>query len=284
MQQVEKLGSLTYEQFVEGYLKPGIPVVLTNASASWPSNTQFTPDFFREHFGSHTTTYQGREYSMTEILALTEQATPENPAPYPMLFEIPEQLPELLPLLNPLHMGYARPNWFRKKFMPYNKLGNNVNLFIGGVGNQYMLHQDAFHTNAWITQLYGRKEFIVFPRGQEAYLYPEGIGCSSPINILQPDYDKYPLYRAATPVRVVVEPGETIFIPNGIWHTTVAVTHNISVILDQLNEYNYPRWREDAYAYSAPNGKLKAAAVYCLANALGTLCQLDEKVRKKQPA
>lgn len=282
MQQVEKISSLPYEQFVDKYLKPGIPVVLTDASACWQSNTMFTPDFFREKFGDVTTEYQGQAYSMREILALTEQATPEKPAPYPMLFEIPEQLPELLPLLDPVHLNYCVPNWFRNKYMPYNKLGNNMHLFIGGVGNQYSLHKDMYHTNAWITQLHGRKEFVVFPREQDELMHAEGLGFISPIDILRPDFDKYPRYRKATPVHVVLEPGETIFIPNGIWHTTVAKTHNISLIVDQLNRHNYPQWLRDAYSYSARSSKLKAAAVYCYAGALGLLCQLTEKLGAQQ--
>ncbi|AMR26542.1 hypothetical protein A0257_05065 [Hymenobacter psoromatis] len=118
-------------------------------------------------------------------------------------------------------------------------------MFIGGAGNQYPLHKDIYHTNAWITQLYGEKEFVLFPREQEELLYPEGLGFLSPINILKPDYEKSPKYRAATPLHVVLKPGETIVIPNGIWHTTVAASHNISLIFDQLNRHNFQAWKKD---------------------------------------
>ncbi len=275
-QQIEKLGSLSYEQFIEGYLKPGIPVVLTNAAASWKADHPFTPDFFKERFGERTTTYQGTTYSMADILDITARGTAENPAPYPILFEIPVQLPDFLPMVEPLHMNYAFPNWFRGKVMPYGKLGNSIHLFIGGVGNQYSLHKDMFHTNAWITQLYGEKKFVVFPRNQEALLYPENEGFISPINILHPDYEKYPKYKQATPISVTLKPGETIFIPNGIWHTTVAVSHNISLIFDQLNSYNFKAWKKDAYDYSKNKNKIRAIAAYSMAYALGSLCQLSE--------
>lgn len=45
-------------------------------------------------------------------------------------------------------MGYAFPNWFRGKLLPYNKVGSSIHLFIGGAGNQYSLHTDMYHTNA----------------------------------------------------------------------------------------------------------------------------------------
>ena len=74
---------------MERYLKPGISVILTDASASWKSTLRFTPAFFREHFADYTTTPDGTTYSMRDILEITARSTPENPAPYPMLFEVP---------------------------------------------------------------------------------------------------------------------------------------------------------------------------------------------------
>jgi histone arginine demethylase JMJD6 len=281
MQQIDKVSKLSYEDFQERYLKPGIPVVLTDASASWKSNTQFSPAFFAEHFADYSTTHEGTTYAMRDILEITAKSTPENPSPYPILFEIPTQMPELLSMLDPIHLNYSLPNWFSNSIMPYGKFGKNIHLFIGGVGNQYSLHKDMYHTNAWITQLYGEKKFVVFPRDQEALLYPEGYGFISPINILQPDYAKYPNYKDATPISVVLKPGETIFIPNGIWHTTVAVSHNISLIFDQLNGHNYQAWKKDIYEYAARKNKLKAIALHSVANALGTICQLKEKLAVK---
>ena len=273
MKKIEKLDSISYDQFINNYVKPGIPVVLKNASSAWQSNLQFNPDFFRTHFGQHTTTYKNNTYTMSDILDITEKSTAESPAPYPILFEIPTQLPELLPMLNPMHMNYAFPNWFRSKLMPYGRLGNNIHLFIGGVGNQYGLHKDMYHTNAWITQLYGEKEFVTFPREQEELLYPGPLGLISPINILNPDYKKYPNYKKATPISVVLKPGETIFMPNGIWHTTVASSHNISFIFDQLNQYNFNAWKKDIYDYSKNKSKLKAIAQYSLAQLVGITCK-----------
>ncbi len=276
MQQIEKLDSITYDQFVENFVKPGVPVVLRNASASWKTNRQLDPDFFREYFGQRTTTYKGKVYTMREILDITERSTFENPAPYPLSFEIPAQLPELLAMLKPIHMNYAFPNWFMSKLLPYGRYGKNVQLFIGGAGNQYVLHKDSYHTNAWITQLYGEKEFIAFPRDQEDLLYAEGYGFISPINILKPDYEKYPKYKQATPLRVLLQPGETIYMPNGIWHTTVATGHNISFIFDQLNGYNYRAWKKDIYDYGINKSKVKTIVQYGFANVAGSLCKLSE--------
>lgn len=276
---VEQKENLSYQEFVQEYLKKRIPVVFKNASSAWKSNTIFTPSFFSEKFGDYKTWSGGQEYTMNEILNLTEKSTAETPAPYPILFEIPKQLPELMQLFKPLHMNYARPNWFSSDILPYGQYGKAVHLFIGGKGNQYSLHNDAYHTNAWVTQLYGQKKFIVFPHGQDEYLYAGKTGITkfiSPINILNPDYEKYPDYKKATPIEVVLNPGDTIFIPNGVWHTTVALGQNITLIVDQLNKSNFKAWKQDIFEVKKNHGKFKAQIHYAFANSVGNIFKAAE--------
>ncbi len=281
---VEKKDALSYEDFIEGYLKTRTPVVLKNATSVWKSNEMFTPEFFSEHFGQYKTRAEGNEYTVNEILELTKNSTPENPAPYPILFEIPEQMPELLNYLDPVHLKYSRPNWFSSKLFPYGKFGKSVHLFFGGRGNQYSLHKDFFHTNAWITQLYGEKKFVVFPESQDEYLYAGEKGFDnfiSPINILKPDFDKYPKYKNATPLEVILEPGETIFVPNGVWHTTVGMSQNISLIFDQLNAQNSAAWAEDMYTIKKDQSTVKALLAFAFAKTAGALFSMGEAVGVK---
>jgi histone arginine demethylase JMJD6 len=281
---IEKIDSISYQDFLERYAKPKIPVVLKNASAAWESNQIFTPEFFEKNFGQYETSAGEKRYTLSQILDLTAKSTPENPAPYPLQYEIPEQMPELMKLLQPIDMGFSHPNWFRSKMLPYGKLGNSIHLFVGGKGNQYGLHKDFHHTNAWITQLYGEKKFIVFPGNQDEYLYAGKSGYSkflSPVNFVTPDYDKYPKFKQAKSVEVILQPGETIFIPNDLWHTTVAYGQNISLIYDQLNSRNYRAWTRDVYELKKDESKLKAAIQYSFAVATGAVCTLAEWGGKK---
>ncbi|RZL50963.1 MAG: hypothetical protein EOP00_01675 [Pedobacter sp.] len=281
---IEKKDAISYEEFVENHLKPRIPVVFKNASSVWKDNKLFSPDFFRENFGDYKTFSGGKEYSITEILEITEKSTAENPAPYPIVFEVPKQIPELLPYIEPMDMEYAKPNWFKSNIFPYGKFGKSVHLFIGGKGNQYTLHKDLYHTNAWITQLYGPKKFVVFPGDQDELLYngPKPYAnFLSPVNILNPDYEKYPKYKDATPIEIVVEQGETIFVPNGVWHTTVAPGQNISLIFDQLNHLNAKSWLNDIYDCKKEEGFLNLGLHYSVAVSLVAASKLGSLLGKK---
>ena len=41
---------------------------------------------------------------------------------------------------------------------------------------------------------------------------------ASHVNVLDPDYEKYPALRNAKGLDITLYPGETLFIPRGYWH------------------------------------------------------------------
>lgn len=68
---------------------------------------------------------------------LVETSNENNPAPYPLIFNIPNQLPELLPLIDPLNLNYACPNWLESKWFKKGYWGSATELFIGGPGGNF---------------------------------------------------------------------------------------------------------------------------------------------------
>jgi len=248
--------NITYEEFMEEHYKPGIPLVFTNAAKVWKANGLFSPDWFRENYPERETDCRGTMYKMKDIMDMVETSTVEKPAPYPIIFDIPETIPELLPLLDPLDLHYAKSNWLKNPMFKVGKWGGATELFIGGPGGKFpYLHIDYYHLNAWITQLYGEKRFTVYPRGQDDMLYPRPDDpWRSELNIFEPDFEKFPKYKDATPIHFTVGPGETLFIPFGTWHSAYSLTPTISVAFDTLNSKNH---KEFMKMY----GRLRAARV-----------------------
>jgi ribosomal protein L16 Arg81 hydroxylase len=92
-------------------------------------------------------------------------------------------------------------------------------------------------------QIYGKKEFIIYPPEQEEFLYPssEKLNLSTVNDLDNPDLERFPLFAKSEPSNFVLEPGELLFIPSHWWHTTKMLTPCISVSANVLNESN---WRE----------------------------------------
>jgi len=281
--EIQKKGAISYEEFMEEHYLPGIPLVFKNASGIWKANGLFSPDWFRKHYPERKTIVKGQEYTMHEVMGLVENSTAENPAPYPCIYNIPGQLPELLPLISPIGMNYAKPNWFEHNLFSKGSWGNSIELFIGGPGGKFpYLLLDYYHLNAWITQLYGDKQFTVFPRGQDELLYPDPKNpWKSELNIFEPDYQQYPKFKEATPITFTVSAGETLFIPFGLWHTAHSLTPTISVAFDQLNSKNYPEFLKDVWAFKKQESTLKALAMYSYAVVAGLGCKINDAMAKK---
>ncbi|MFA4870537.1 MAG: cupin-like domain-containing protein [Pedobacter sp.] len=276
--EIQRVDDISHQEFMTRFYEPGIPVVFKNASKVWKAKGLFSPDWFRENYGEKTTEKNGQIYSMKEIMDLVENSNENNPAPYPLIFNIPNQLPELLPLIDPLSLNYARPNWLESKWFKKGYWGSATELFIGGPGGKFpYLHLDYYHLNAWITQLYGEKRFTVFPRGQEDLLYPKPDDqWRSEVNIFEPNYEKHPKYKEATPIHFTVGPGETLFIPFGTWHSAYSLTPTISVAFDQLNYKNSKDFLKDVWSFKRREGLMKAVTMYSYAW-LG--CQMGDMLK-----
>ena len=280
MIQVEKVGDISHAEFIERFYKPGIPVVFKNASKVWKARDTFTPNWFRQRFGERTLEKDGATYTMSQILDLIESSTKDNPAPYPFIFDIPTQLPELAEYIKPLNLNYALPNWMESKWFHRGYWGSADEVFFGGPGGKFpYVHLDYYHLNAWITQVYGEKQFIVFPPGQEVFLYPKPDNpWLSEINIFEPDFQKFPKYKEATPIKFTVGPGETLFIPFGTWHSAYSLTPTISVAFDQLNNKNYSEFMKDVWSFKRSESNfLKAIGWYSYAWLGAQVCRISGK-------
>jgi len=274
-------GEMSYEQFFEEHWKAGVPLVFKNASKVWGAYDIFTPDYLRERFGTRRTMVDGKEYSMNEILDLVEGKDTTRPVPYPCKFHLPTQLPELVQMVSPLDMGFAKPNWLQSSWFKRGYWGSALEMFIGGPGGKFpYVHLDYYHLSAWINQLYGNKEFTVWPRGQEQYLYPETTNTwkSSIPDIENVDLDKFPLYRKATPITFVVGAGETLFIPFGIWHTAKSLEPTISIAFDLLNAQNFPLFLKDVWGFKKKQSVLKGMAAVAYAGVGAVVCKTGDMI------
>ena len=178
-------------------------------------------------------------------------STIETPAPYPYNFNIEKVFPELMPDLAP-QVYYGVKDRVLHPLMPNSFLkGTEVHeFFFGGMGSSFpFLHIDAMFLHTQITQLYGKKEFFMFPPDQTPYMYPreDKPKISSIKNIFNPDFEKYPLFKNAEVSSVMVNVGETIFFPTGWWHVTKMYGPSISYGRVHLNKNNWNNFIGDNY-------------------------------------
>ena len=246
--QVDRRSGLTQREFVAEYLNPLKPVIVTDAIDRWPARQRWTPAFFREVYGARPVTVDGVEYRMSNLLDLIEHSSAAKPAPYLRNVGIAEWAPELLPDILPMPVQ-TQPNWLDSRLFPARPSLTSLELYIGGAGASFpTLHFDNMHTHAFLMQLHGSKEYVVYSPAQTPWLYPRpGIESnkSSIADIDHPDLDRFPLFARAVPGRCVLRAGEMLFVPSGWWHTARILEPSITVSANTMNASNWDGFADD---------------------------------------
>jgi len=281
VESIDRRSKLSRRELFKEYIRPGRPVILTDAADKWPGMGKITPQYIKERYGHLKKTIKGVEYSFADLVDRVMASSPETPAPYPFNINIEYYFPELKKEFKP-ELVYGKMDRINHPLLPrFMMHGTEVyEMFIGGKGASFpFLHFDELYMHTQLTQLYGSKEFVMFPPEQTRYLYPNPDNPKiSPVNVLSPDYERFPLFREARPIRVTVNRGETLFFPTGWWHITQIHEPNITLGRCQLNGYNWRRYIRDEAKVWRRRSAFLAMAVYFYGTSLGILMDLQESL------
>jgi hypothetical protein len=102
-------------------------------------------------------------------------------------------------------------------------------VFFGGVNSVTRMHQDIDMSNVLLTQFDGKKRVVLFSPEYSGLLYKLPFNTFSLVDIEHPDYEKYPGLKYVQGYDIVLERGDTLFMPSGWWHHIEYLTGGFSV-------------------------------------------------------
>jgi histone arginine demethylase JMJD6 len=246
--QIDRRAGLSREQFEREYLSPLRPVILTDAISHWGALGRWSPKFFKDEYGDLQVEVDGETMALGDLIDRVEASTEDNPAPSLLNQALAEWPPELSADVSPMP-DCTQPNWLESRIFPKGASLASVEVYIGGQGAQFpVLHYDGLHTHAFLMQLYGDKEYIVFSPEQTRFMYPEeGIQANKSriVDLLNPDLAEFPLFEQAEGFRFSLHPGETLFVPAGWWHTARILSPSVTVSINGVNQANGAAFRND---------------------------------------
>jgi ribosomal protein L16 Arg81 hydroxylase len=114
-----------------------------------------------------------------------------------------------------------------------------VFLWLGPKGTVTPLHHDT--SNILLAQVYGRKMVTIIPSFQTPLVYNH-VGVYSKVDCERPDYRRFPLFRKATPIKILLEPGQALFLPVGWWHHVRSLDVSISLSFTNFRAPNSYAW------------------------------------------
>ncbi len=229
---VEKRAQLSRDEFEQRFVRGCRPVVITGLARDWPAMSRWSPQYLKNHFGHLEVEVQAERQSdpQYEVNKLqhrrrvrlgdfVDQVLAAGPSNDHYLTANNELLrrPEFAPLLRDIG---TLPD-----YCDASRLANSCSFWFGPAGTVTPLHHDTlmlFHT-----QIVGRKRWRFVSPLETPRLY-NYYDVYSPVDIDRPDLYRYPDFAKVTVLDVVVEPGETMFLPLGWWHQVTALDLSLS--------------------------------------------------------
>ncbi|UPG89732.1 cupin-like domain-containing protein [Luteibacter aegosomaticola] len=125
----------------------------------------------------------------------------------------------------------------------YYQSGNHVWLYVSLRGALTPLHQDNNAVIAYLGQLQGEKEAILYSPTDRAHFYSAGVGYLDPLN---PDDVDFPTWRKATPWRGRLGPGDLLIWGPNWAHHVVTLSDSITVSHDMVSMLNLAEYAGSA--------------------------------------
>ncbi len=233
LQSVERIAMPSRDAFFDAHVWPCRPAVLTDLAARWGALDRWEPPALarRVHdvrlpvsitqgiydFARGDDNWVPRDtvtaMSVAELVARLDEGREE--CLYLNQQSIPERFPELMAELR--EPDILPPGSVQKLY-----------LWLGSKGNVSSLHYDR--PNNFLVQLHGRKRLVLFAPQDHAALYPsQKISHFSRVDIERPDLEAFPDYASAQGYEVVLEAGDTLYLPPFWWHQVYSESTSVSV-------------------------------------------------------
>jgi hypothetical protein len=243
---VERRSGVSTDEFVERYVRGSRPLVMTDLARDWPALARWSPQDLKERFGHLDVEVQVERHAdpkyernkldhrrTVRLDAFVDQVLAGGPTNDYYLTANNEVLrrPEFAPLLADIGTLPA--------FCDRSQLVQRSSFWFGPAGTVTPLHHDTLMLLH--TQVVGRKRWRFISPLETPRLYNYN-GVFSPIDVDRPDLVRYPSFAEVKMLEIVLEPGETVFLPLGWWHQVTSLEVSLSFSYSNLsvpNEFSY---------------------------------------------
>lgn len=224
LQPVDKISNISHADFRNNYYNAMKPLVITDLAKQWPAYHKWNWQYFKDLVGDVKVALYNNVKSdaYTPINTADDYKTfgdyvdmiQKGPAAWRIfLFNIFDYAPQL-------KQDFTWPEHLMKGFVKRYPM-----LFTGGASSITHMHFDIDLSHIIHTQFAGRKRVLLFEYSEKNKLYRKPFEVLSLADFSHYadansmiDYEKFPALRYARGYDVVLNPGDTLFMPAGYWH------------------------------------------------------------------
>ena len=243
---IERRSGVSADEFVTRYVRGCRPLVMTDLARDWPALARWSPADLKARFGHLEVEVQVERHGdpnyeqnklqhrrTVRLAPFVDQVLAGGPSNDYYLTANNEVLrrPEFAPLL--ADIGTLPP------FCNRAELAQRSSFWFGPAGTVTPLHHDTLMLLH--TQIVGRKRWRFISPLETPKLYNYH-GVFSPIDVDRPDLVRYPSFAEVKMLEIVLEPGDTVFLPLGWWHQVTSLDVSLSFSYSNLavpNQFEY---------------------------------------------
>lgn len=221
---VDVVRTISPESFKESYYDRKKPLIIKDLAKQWPAYAKWNWDYFKSLVGDKRVGIYNniKSDAYTPINTADDYKTfgeyidmiKNGPAGWRIfLFNIFDHAPELT-------NDFAWPDELIKGFVKRFPM-----LFVGGQTSITHMHFDIDLSHILHTQFIGKKRVLLFPYEEQHKLYRKPFEVLSLADFSNyyhnngtPDYKQFPALKLANGYEVILEHGDTLFMPAGYWH------------------------------------------------------------------
>ena len=224
LKEIDKVENISPEDFKKNYYDTMKPLIIKGLAKHWPAYNKWNWDYFKQIVGKvKVGLYNNiKSDAYTPINTADDYKTfgeyidmiKEGPAGWRIfLFNIFQHAPQLT-------KDFTWPEHLMKGFVKRYPM-----LFVGGATSITHMHFDIDVSHILHTQFLGRKRVLLFPNEEQYKLYRKPFEVLSLVDFSNyhegngtPDYAAFPAVKFAKGYEVILEHGDTLFMPAGYWH------------------------------------------------------------------
>jgi Cupin-like domain len=230
---IEDASGLSIDRFRTDFFRVDRPVKIVGAVTSWSAvNRWRDPRELCRAIGHRTAPVEITDEAggkMREEFATLKQVlehmTSDSLSSRSSMYMAQHPLSTYMPVLN---NDFEVPKWAA---VSGDGLDHSVtvNFWIGTINTGTRLHHDS--QDNFLVQVIGRKRVTLFDRDQTSCLHVSAAAKSnfSPVDVDQPDFTAHPQFVDAVGMTTLLEPGDALYIPAGVWHWVRACEPSVSI-------------------------------------------------------
>lgn len=228
-QKIDTVERIDTERFNKLYFKPQKPVVIKGLARNTEATEKWSISYFKNTLGDVMVDVYDNANKKSAKSAFTVPDLKMKFSEYLDILAKNEHtdlrifLFDLFKFEPRLKKEFPCPHLFK------GILDNIGHMFFGGKDTTVRIHYDIDMSNVLHTHFGGRKRVVLIAPEYSSFLYCLPLNTYSLIDPDKPDYLKYPALKYVKGYDFILEPGDSLFMPNGYWHYMTYLESSFSV-------------------------------------------------------